>query len=77
MIAHLRSVSTVFDGSGRRDTRSVVVGSTCSMASLTRRVSIRPFFSRFSIREALEEPEERQAIVMDLVWELWSVDSRS
>jgi hypothetical protein len=43
------------------------------MASLTRWVSMRPFFSRFSIRDALEEPEERQAMVKDLGWELGSL----
>lgn len=46
------------------------------MASLTRWVSIRPFFSRFAMRDALEEPEERQAMVKDLGRELWSLESR-
>jgi hypothetical protein len=40
------------------------------MASLTRGVSIRPFFSRFVMRDSLEEPEERQAMVKGLGWTL-------
>jgi hypothetical protein len=36
------------------------------MASLTRFVSINPFFSRFSMRDWFEEPDDLQAIVEDL-----------
>lgn len=54
-----------------------VVGSTCSMASLTRLVSMRPFFSRFSMRAWLDEPEERHAMVEDLrVCSEWSLRER-
>lgn len=36
------------------------------MASLTRLVSIRPFFSRLSMRDWFEEPEDLQAMVKGL-----------
>lgn len=37
------------------------------MASLTRFVSISPFFSRLSTRDWFEEPEDLHAIVKDLL----------